>query len=243
MTAPRILLLQNSVHAPAGVVGERLAAGGADRVLLQPLDGDAVPDTTEGYDGLVVLGGPMNAGDDPRYPNLAAEAALIRRFAGRGLPVLGICLGAQLMARAFGAAVRQNPVPEIGFTAIDALPAAANDPVLGKGPWPPLMHWHYDTFDLPAGATLLASTAACRHQAFRMAPGQYGFQFHLEVTAAIIGDWVRNYRTSIDDGGPPEHVIDDLDRQIASHMAAAADFGRRVADRWLAAVADRRRAA
>lgn len=238
MTRPRILVLQNSIHAPAGLIGERLDAGGAIQDVRLVLDGETSPAGPEGYDGLVVLGGPMNALDDETYPNLRDEARLVRQFAAAGLPIMGICLGAQIMARAFGAAVRQSPTPEIGFTRIDALPAAGGDPLLeGAVPLPLLMHWHYDTFDLPAGATPLATNAVCANQAFRMGAGQYAFQFHLEVTPEIIRAWIRHFRDQHQ--GDTALDVEAIERQIGPHMAEAAAFGRLIGDRWLRLVARR----
>ncbi len=233
MWHPRILVLQNHSNTPAGLIGEQLVAGGAVLDIVQALDGDPLPPTPAGYDGLLVLGGPMNALDDGNYPNLRVEAGLIRSFIDSGLPVMGICLGAQMMARALGAAVRRAAVPEIGFTRIDGLPAADDDPLLEGRRLPRLMHWHYDTFDLPPGASLLATNGVCPNQAFRYGPGQYAFQFHLEATPAIIRAWVAEFRETTGDPAGPIAFLED---EIALHAAAAEAFGRRIGDRWLAIV-------
>src|SRR5262249_14911217 len=153
-----------------------------------------VPADASGHDGLLVLGGVQHAADDAAHPYLPAELAAIRAFAGAGKPVLGICLGAQLLAPALRGAVRRHHTPGVGLTAIEAPPAAGADPLLhGLAPLPRLMHWHFDTFELPEGATLLATNAVCAHQAFSADPGVYGLQFHLEVSAAIVEDWVEMF--------------------------------------------------
>ncbi len=138
--------------------------------------------------GLIFMGGPMSANDGDAY--IQRELAIIADAAARGLPILGICLGAQLIARALGARVYRNPVKEIGWYPITWTPDAAADPVLaGLAGSETVFHWHGETFDLPEGAVWLASSEACRHQAFRRGGSIYGLQFHLEVTPEMIADW------------------------------------------------------
>ncbi len=139
--------------------------------------------------GLVFMGGPMSANDD--LPYIREELSLIERAAAAGKPVLGICLGAQLIAKALGARVYRNPVKEIGWYPVFWTEDAARDALLaGLSGHEMVFHWHGETFDLPAGAQWLASSEACRHQAFRWGGNIYGFQFHLEVTPEMIADWV-----------------------------------------------------
>lgn len=235
MTAPRILILQNSPGAPAGVVGDQLARGGASLDIRLALGGDPLPSIPEGYDGLLVLGGPMSPNDDDDYPGLKVDRELIRAFAASGRPVLGICLGAQLIARAFGGAARRHDVPEIGFTRIELTKGAVDDHLLGGlDALPRLMHWHYDTFDLPDGAVLLATNGVCPNQAFRLGRAVHAVQFHPEVTAEIVRDWLRRFRA---EGGSTDAITDDvLEAQMRDHLAAAEAFGRALADRWLALV-------
>jgi GMP synthase (glutamine-hydrolysing) len=141
--------------------------------------------------GLVVLGGPMNVDEVDRYPFLTDEVQWIRQAVAAGVPVLGICLGAQLLAKASGARVFANALKEIGWYRIDWTGAAANDAILGGcGESSCVFQWHGDTFDLPPAATLLATSPQCRHQAFRVGNSAYGLQFHIEVSAAIIAEWL-----------------------------------------------------
>jgi GMP synthase-like glutamine amidotransferase len=141
------------------------------------------------FDWLIVMGGPMGANDDHLHPWLFAERALIADAVEAGKVVLGICLGAQLLARALGARVYRNPEPEIGWFRVEAVAGGgrpAGDSAAGQ-PLPlPIdaFHWHGDTFDLPAGSTHLARSAACAHQAFSVGPRILGLQFHLEMTPA-----------------------------------------------------------
>ena len=149
--------------------------------------GEPDPDPA-GYAGLIVLGGPMSANDP--LPYLEREQTMIARAAAAGQPLLGICLGAQLIARALGAEVRRNPQKEIGWFDIHFTTAAAGDPLFAgiRGP-ETVFHWHGDTFGIPPGAERLAWSQACANQAFRAGSNIYGLQFHIEVTPAMIADW------------------------------------------------------
>jgi GMP synthase (glutamine-hydrolysing) len=139
------------------------------------------------YDALIFLGGPMSVNDD--LPFLRREMELIRQAIARRQPILGICLGAQLIARALGATVRRNSAKEIGWYGLRFTEAAAGDRLLGGLSSETVFHWHSETFDLPPGAELLASSDLCRNQAFRAGERVYGLQFHLEVTPEMIADW------------------------------------------------------
>jgi GMP synthase-like glutamine amidotransferase len=150
-------------------------------------EGAPLPDIAS-YAGLIFLGGPMSANDP--LPFLDRERAIVAGAVDAGQPLLGICLGSQLIARVLGAAVHRNREKEIGWFDIDFTEAAADDPLFAGIPGPEtVFHWHGDTWDLPAGATLLASSQACANQAFRAGRNIYGLQFHLEVTPAMIADW------------------------------------------------------
>lgn len=140
------------------------------------------------YGGLISMGGPMSANDD--LPYIARELRMIEEALSRGKPLLGVCLGAQMVARAAGARVYRNPVKEIGWAPIHFTDAAREDALFAGFAEPEtVFHWHGETFDLPAGANWLAWSRDCRHQAFRLGAA-YGLQFHLEVTPAMISDWL-----------------------------------------------------
>lgn len=145
----------------------------------------------ENYHGLIVLGGPMSVYQTDRFPHLAWEVEAITRAVERGMPILGICLGAQLIARAFGATVERAVQPEIGWYDVAPSEAAAADPVLAPlTRAQPIFQWHEDEAQLPDGAVQLASTATCANQAFRLLDNVYGFQFHLEVDQPLIERWL-----------------------------------------------------
>ena len=153
--------------------------------LYQP--GAAEPDPAR-YDGLIFMGGAMSVNDG--LPHLEREARWIAQAVEAGRPVLGVCLGAQLIAKAMGARVYRNPVKEIGWFEIEVTGEGAADPLFaGVGPRETVFQWHGETFDLPPGARWLASSTACCHQAFRIGSSAYALQFHLEVTPEMIADW------------------------------------------------------
>ena len=149
-------------------------------------EGQPLPASARGLDGLVVLGGFMGVHDQEEHPWLVAERELLAEAVNRGLPVLGVCLGSQQLAAALGAEVRRGPAPEIGLGDVELTPEGLEDPVLGPlGPRPPVMHWHEDAFELPPGASRLAATDACPNQAFRAGELVYGLQFHLELDRSL----------------------------------------------------------
>jgi GMP synthase-like glutamine amidotransferase len=151
-------------------------------------DGAPTPDVAA-YDGLISMGGPMSANDP--FPYLDREKALIAQAAERGQPLLGVCLGSQLIARVLGANVTRNPRKEIGWFDIHFTEAAAGDALFtGLAGPETVFHWHGETWDLPPGAVRLAWSEACGNQAFRAGRKIYGLQFDLEVTPLMIADWL-----------------------------------------------------
>ena len=188
MERPWIVVQHVPFESP-GLITEALTERGATVELCRTYLGDPVPDaaglaTPTALAGLVVMGGPMSALDDAEFPHLAAERALLRACVESDVPVLAVCLGAQLLAAALGARVFTGPEPEIGLGTVSLTEAGRRDPVFGPARQTlPVLHWHGDTFDLPAGSTLLASNAAYPHQAYRIGSA-YGLQFHLELGAA-----------------------------------------------------------
>ena len=151
-------------------------------------------------DLLVVLGGPIGAHDDEWHPFLGEEVEMIQRRIASGRAILGICLGAQLMARALGATVAPMPAKEIGFDALALTPEGAASP-LARLDGQPVLHWHGDQFGLPAGVSTLAGTAACPHQAFMAGKHAMAWQFHLEVDARRIEQWLIGHSGELRDAG------------------------------------------
>lgn len=154
---------------------------------VKPLAGQALPAHDE-VAGTVVMGGPMNVDDVDRHPGLAVEHEWLAEAVSRDLPVLGICLGAQLLARALGAEVKAGESPELGYAPVEIIDV--EDPILGAlAPSTTVLHWHGDVFDLPAGATHLASSAQTDIQAFRHG-NAWGVLFHPEADFALIEAWL-----------------------------------------------------
>ena len=226
----KLLVFQHSAAEPLGALDPLLRrAGFRIRYVNFGRDPRAMPDVAR-YDGLVVLGGPMNVGEDAAYPHLATEIACLRAALERDLPVLGICLGAQLLAAALGAAVRPARVREIGWYPLEPAPAARADPLFRHFDGSQrVFQWHSYTFDLPEGARLLASTATCRNQAFRFGDRAYGLQFHLEADEALIRRWlaVPAYRDEIEREGGKIKVARTL-RETHRHAMGAVALGERV---------------
>lgn len=163
------------------------ACGGLAVRTAKPLAGQALP-AHEEVAGAVVMGGPMNVDEVERFPGLAAERKWLAEAVRREIPVLGICLGAQLLARSLGAEVRAGARKEVGFAEVEVLDPA--DPLLGGlAPRAEVLHWHGDVFDLPDGATRLASSELTENQAFRVG-NAWGVLFHPEADFALVEAWM-----------------------------------------------------
>lgn len=236
----RVIVLRHAADEALGNLEVTLRACG---LVLEVVNcfADTWPDVERaGFDpsrfaGLVVMGGPMNVDQTDRHPYLATEVEWLRAAVGAGLPTLGICLGAQLLAKALGARVYPHRIKEIGWYEIELAPEAAGDALLAdSGPRETVFHWHGDTFDLPAGAVRLARGEGCENQAFRYGPCAYGVQFHPEMTAEMVDTWLSapslcGQLRECDYIDPAE-----IRRSTAESLAEMAPFAGRIFERFAA---------
>lgn len=188
-----VLVVENDLSAPIGMLDGWLREAGAELVMCSPATGQPLPADLAGYSALVVLGGGMGANDDERAGWLPRLRQLLAEAVRTELPTLGVCLGAQLLAAATGGRVRTAETPEYGSQLVAKRQAAAADPLFREVPiTPDVLQWHVDEIsELPPGAVLLASSPVCEVQAFRLGRLAWGLQFHIETTPEIVALWAR----------------------------------------------------
>ena len=231
----RLLVFQHVAAEPLGTLDPLIRRRG-HRIRFVNFERapDAQPDVDR-YRGLVVLGGPMNVQDQAARPHLRTELRAIERMLAQGKPVLGICLGAQLLAHALGAPVRRQDTPEIGWYPLQLTDAGRSDPVLVPlGAESPVFQWHARHFEIPDGAVHLARSATCEQQAFRWGDHAYGFQFHLEMDAPLIERWLArpDYCAELSASGLP-HDAEAIRAQTRTHVAAMQTKAERVFEGFL----------
>lgn len=193
MASPEIYCLQHVPFEDSGMIDPVLQQMGYSLKCIKLYNGDMLPDS-EVIDYLIVLGGPMDMEDEDEYSWLADEKKLIKAMIDAGKPVLGICLGAQLIAHVLGKSVYPAEQQEIGWYPIEVIEAAKEHELTSSWvPYPNVFHWHSNTFDLPEGAIHLASTDVCTNQAFILNENIIGLQFHLEIGRPQVQQMVDNW--------------------------------------------------
>ena len=226
---PEVLVLQHAAPETPGAIGEAIRANGLRARVVRGFAGETVPLAPRGARGLVILGGPMGARDTGAHPFLKRELRLIERTLGAGLPVLGVCLGSQLLATALGATVRAASRSEIGWFDVDV--HAEDDPLFAGVRAITPLHWHSDIFTLPRGAVPLARSRKTAVQAYRHDARTYGLLFHMEVSVPMVRRAARVFRRDLEDEGiDPAKLVSDAQR----HVARTNDIARRVFGRWAA---------
>ena len=233
----RVHVLQHVAFEGLGGIADWLDAHRASITCTRFFESPELP-ALDDVDFVIALGGPMSVNDETTLPWLRDEKRFVAAAIAAGKPVLGICLGAQLMASALGARVYPGPEKEIGWFPVSAEPAGTNVKDSDTFVLPPqidVFHWHGETFDLPPTARLLASSAGCRHQAFQIGPRAVGLQFHLETTPASMASMLAHCADELVPGQrfiasadqiratPPERYrrANQLMNQLLDHLTAA----------------------
>jgi GMP synthase (glutamine-hydrolysing) len=238
---PHVLMVVCDPVAPSGLIGETILDKGGfyDTVLpgqgfasWSPLDYPGLPDSPAAYDGLVILGGAMSANDESDHRWLRDLGLLAASFEREGKAVLGVCLGAQIMARGLGARVWHMGALEAGFVALQVTDDGRRDALFADlGPDLTVFQHHYEAFDLPAGGVSLVTGGLCEVQAFRFGRAAYGFQFHLEVAVDTVRDWMRRFGDSEFKDEP--RLLSELDAGFRAHMREQRRLAAEVFGRWV----------
>lgn len=187
--AKEIYVFQHAADEGLGIIKPYLKENGFSINTLHLYKGNGFPASLGRSSAIIVMGGPMNVYENEKYPFLKDETVVLKDFINQGKAVLGICLGAQLIAKAMGASVYKAAEKEVGWRKVDITKQGEGDPLFAgvKGALD-VFQYHQDTFDLPLGARLLATSKECPNQAFRIR-NAYGFQFHFEITLGMLDDW------------------------------------------------------
>jgi GMP synthase-like glutamine amidotransferase len=234
-----VLVVEHTEGDGPGHFGEWLAARGRQMTLVRVHVGDAVPARVDGHAGLCVLGGPMGANDE-HLDHLRAELGLIRDALAARVPVIGHCLGGQLLATALGATVGPSPAPEIGWHAIEVEDTPAARRWFRDARAPVLMQWHRDAFGLPPGAVPLAGNASCPRQAFEWDGLHLGLQGHPEADRAKVEHWIAKHaRVPRPAGGPPTvQPPATILAGVGAHLAPMRALAFGLYDAWSAGLRD-----
>jgi GMP synthase (glutamine-hydrolysing) len=226
----KVVAIQHVPCETVGRIGDALTAVGITIEQVRTFEGQPVPKAMEGIGGLVIMGGPMGVYEQDRYPFLRQEIRLIEQVLQKDKPVLGVCLGSQLLASALGAKVTKGKAREIGWHPVTLTPVGTSDPLwIGLEPSFTAYHWHGDVFDPPPDAVSLASSDLTRCQAFRYGRHAYGFLFHLEVTEGMIENMVKTFQEELRESNTNGRRIVERAR---NYLPALQRIGRTVFERW-----------
>lgn len=205
------LIVQHVAPEPATGIIDALEDAGVVVEVLRVFAGASIPTEVSDFDGVVVMGGPMSASSDDGFPTRKAEISLLSDALRTGIPTLGICLGAQLLAAAGGAKVKRGEAGlEIGWGPVRLTGSATDDNLLGGlAEEMTVLHWHGDTFDIPPDAVHLAASPLYRNQAFRLGTRAWGLQFHLEVDLSAVEAFLEAFGDEVELAGTTSEKIRD----------------------------------
>jgi len=228
----RFLIIQHLDIEPPALIGNVLCKAEHELSFVHLSRGEVLPQDTHGLAGAIIMGGPQSA-NDIHLPYIRDELDWLAQRIREGLPMLGICLGAQLIAKAAGATISASPSRELGWYPVFPTSKAASDPVFSSLPDEGLtvFQWHGETFSLPDGSSLIATHPDVPSQAFRLGKAQYGMQFHFEVDAPLVNQWI--------EAGGSEQVhlgiegINRLHEQTPLHLDSMREHGRQIVLNWL----------
>lgn len=228
----RFLVVQNNAETPIGLVGDTILKNGGVLETTMPEFGGTLPESPDGYGGLIILGGEMSATDDLRCRHFLPLLQLIRRFEEHNLPVMGLCLGAQLIARAYGANVYRHTHVEFGYMTLTRTEDGRNDALVSGLPGEPVcLQFHEDTFDMPDRAVRLFTGSGCENQGFRLGKKIYGFQFHLEAPDFVARSWARLPEAQEILNG--QSAVDVIERELEQYYDDACRTAKAITEGWL----------
>lgn len=237
----RVAIIENMENTHLGTVGRALDEAGAQLDWFRPWQDDVLPQDIHGHDALIVLGGKQTAVDDTAFPYLPRLAGLMRQFGDAEKAVLGICLGAQLLARGYGGDNLLGGASEFAWTTLDVTAEGSTDPLFADvGARFDSFHWHVDTFSLPDDAVHLVSGTVVPNQCFRIGRAAYGVQFHFEASAEVVDAWLVAYREVAERVAPG--WLDRYPEHAARHAAQADRAGDAIARAFVQLIRPARRA-
>ena len=215
-----------------GYICDSLDQSKIEYKIIRSFEGESIPQLNDSMLGLVFMGGTMSVNDS--IPWIREEIRLIGQAISAGLPIMGHCLGGQLISRALGAEVRKNPVAEIGWHNCKREPTASADYWLGDLEESfTMFHWHFETFDLPVGAHLLFTSDFCRNQAYVFGENVLAMQCHVEMTESILRDWTTNYRSDLSNTSDSEQNYIEIAENLKGKVSSLNEVADQLYGRWI----------